>query len=232
MLISVLVFIIYYILDNSGYRMARGGMWTVWFGKGLAPAVLVPMAAFFTYKASNDSMVFNFDAWRDLIMKMLGLRLKRHVMRKEVIINDPQYADDAQRLALISRDIDAYAHEHNIKSAPNWVKVFFKYEPDHEVERISDEMENVIEDLGNSRDKVIINELNAYPILSVKAHTRPFEHRWMNITAAAVVPVGLFLYFRMWRFRRRLAGDLRTIKATNDCIIRRIGQMGHHEDAR
>ena len=230
-LISVLVFIIYYILDNSGYRMARGGMWTVWFGKGLAPAVLVPMAAFFTYKASNDSMVFNFDAWHDLIMKMLGLRLKRHVMRKEVIINDPQYADDAQRLALISHDIDAYAHEHNIKSAPNWVKVFFKYEPDHEVERISDEMENVIEDLGNSRDKVIINELNAYPILSVKAHTRPFEHRWMNITAAAVVPVGLFLYFRMWRFRRRLAGDLRTIKATNDCIIRRIEQMGHRQDA-
>ena len=231
-LISVLVFILYYTLDSTGFRMARGGMWTVWFGKAMAPAVLIPMAAFFTYKASNDSMVFNFDAWRDLIMKMLGLRLKRHVMRKEVIINDPQYADDAQRLALISRDIDAYAHEHNIKSAPNWVKVFFKYEPDHEVERISDEMENVIEDLGNSRDKVIINELNAYPILSVKAHTRPFEHRWMNITAAAVVPVGLFLYFRMWRFRRRLAGDLRTIKATNDCIIRRIEQMGHHEDAR
>ena len=48
-------------LDNSGYRMARGGMWTVWFGKGLAPAVLIPIAVFVTYKANNDSMVFNFD---------------------------------------------------------------------------------------------------------------------------------------------------------------------------
>ena len=33
-IISVLVFIVYYILDNSGYRMSRSGMWTVWFGKG------------------------------------------------------------------------------------------------------------------------------------------------------------------------------------------------------
>ena len=56
-LISVLVFIVYYILDNSGYRMARGGMWSIWFGKGLAPAVLIPMAVFFTYKATNDSVV-------------------------------------------------------------------------------------------------------------------------------------------------------------------------------
>ena len=34
-IISVLVFIVYYIFDNTGSRMARGGMWTVWFGKVL-----------------------------------------------------------------------------------------------------------------------------------------------------------------------------------------------------
>ena len=45
-IVSVLVFIVYYILDNTGYRMARGDMWTVEFGKGLAPAVLVPLAGF------------------------------------------------------------------------------------------------------------------------------------------------------------------------------------------
>ncbi|MDD5877521.1 MAG: LptF/LptG family permease, partial [Prevotellaceae bacterium] len=35
-LISVLVFILYYTLDSTGFRMARGGMWTVWFGKAMA----------------------------------------------------------------------------------------------------------------------------------------------------------------------------------------------------
>ena len=95
-LISVLVFIVYYILDNSGYRMARGGMWTIWFGKGLAPAVLVPMAVFFTYKATNDSVVFNMDLYADIFRRFFGLRVKRPIYRKEVVINDPNYAEDLE----------------------------------------------------------------------------------------------------------------------------------------
>ena len=74
-IISVLVFIIYYIFDNTGYRMARGGMWAVWFGKGIAPAVLTPLAVFFTYKANNDSVVFNVDAYRGVAMRLLGMRV-------------------------------------------------------------------------------------------------------------------------------------------------------------
>ncbi|MBQ3827095.1 MAG: LptF/LptG family permease, partial [Prevotella sp.] len=85
-IISVLVYIVYYILDNTGYRMARGGMWAVWFGKSISTAVLAPLAAFVTYKATNDSVVFNMDLYRNLFMKLLGLRLKRHVYAKEVII--------------------------------------------------------------------------------------------------------------------------------------------------
>ena len=33
--ISVLVFIVFFILDNTGYRMSRSGMWAIWFGKVL-----------------------------------------------------------------------------------------------------------------------------------------------------------------------------------------------------
>ncbi|MBQ7420638.1 MAG: LptF/LptG family permease [Prevotella sp.] len=221
-IVSVLVFIVYYILDNTGYRMARGGMWSVWFGKALSPAILIPMAVFFTYKANNDSTVFNFDIWRELFMRMLGLRVKRHIASKEVIINDPDYQLDAERLSRISNEIKDYAQEHNLKSPPNVAKVFFKYQPDNEIRRINEELELVIEDLSNTRDKVVLTEINKYPILAVKAHTRPFERRWMNIVAALLVPVGAFLYFRMWRFRLRLYRDLHVIKQTNDAIVARI----------
>lgn len=33
-IVSVLVFIIYYIIDNTGYKMARDGKWIVWMGCG------------------------------------------------------------------------------------------------------------------------------------------------------------------------------------------------------
>ena len=221
-IISVLVFIIFYILDNTGYRMSRGGMWTVWFGKGLAPAVLTPLAIFFTYKANNDSVVFNLDMYKNLMMKMLGLRLKRHVFGKEVIIDDPDYISDKEKLSRISQEVTDYSKVHNLHKPANIINVFFRYQPDHEIERISQELEAVIEDLANTKDKVILSELNNYPILSEKAHTRPFERKWMNIAAAIIVPIGAFLYIRMWTFRLRLLHDLRTIKQTNTNIENRI----------
>lgn len=221
-IISVLVFIVYYILDNTGYRMARGGMWTIEFGKGLAPAVLIPLAAFVTYKANKDSVVFNMDMYREMFMKAFGLRVKRHISSKEVIINDPVYAEDAVKLERMSSEITVYSNEHKLVSAPNIIKVFFKYQPDHEIERINDEMEKVIEDLSNTKDKVILHELNSYPILAAKSHTRPFEHQWMNVVAGLIIPAGVFFYLRMWRFRIRLYRDLKTIQRTNSNIVERI----------
>ena len=224
-IVSVLVFIIYYILDNTGYRMARGGMWAIWFGKGLSPAVLIPLAAFVTYKATNDSIVFNMDAYKEFFMRLFGLRLKRSIFGKEVIIDDPDYQDDKERLRRISDELVAYSKEHRLVKAPNFIRVFFKYKPDHEIERINEELESIIEDLSNTKDKVVLHAINQYPVISTKAHTRPFERRWLNIIAAIIVPVGLTLYVRMWGFRVRLYRDLKVVRQTNETLINRIETM-------
>ncbi len=226
-IVSIIVFIIFYILDNTGYRMARSGIWAIWFGKGLATAVLAPIAIFITYKANNDSAVFNMDAYIDLGLRMLGLRRKRSVIGKEVVINDPDYAQDTDKLQRISQEVSDYSHEHHLKYPPNVIKVFFRYQPDHEIERISQDLENVIEDLSNSRDKMVISLLNHYPIVAEKAHTRPFERLWLNTLMAIIIPAGIFFYCRMWRFRLRLLKDLRTIRQTNEHMVERINKITH-----
>src|SRR3712207_2567282 len=170
--------------------MAREGMWAIWFGRGLSTAVLAPVAIFVTYKASNDSMVFNLDLYREFFRKLLGLRLKRHVFGKEVIIQDPDYPTDMERLRSISEEVETYSQSHKLVRMPDVIKVFFKYHPDHEIERIAGVLEEVIEDLNNTKDKAILTYLNQYPVVSVKAHTRPFERRWMNILSFLIIPVG------------------------------------------
>lgn len=224
-IISVLVFIIYYILDNTGYRMARGGMWAIWFGKGLSTAVLAPVAIFFTYKANSDSVVFNMDVYRNLFQRLLGLRQKRHIFRKEVIIEDPDYAKDKEVLTSIYRDAETYDKTHHLLHAPSVIRTFFKYEPDHEMERLCQELEAVVEDLANTRDKVILNALNQIPVISDKAHTRPFESKWKNIVAAIILPAGAFLYIRMWRYRLRLHKDLKAVQQASKTIVERIEEL-------
>lgn len=218
-IISVLVFIIYYILNNTGYRMTRQGDWAIWFGRGLSPAILIPTAIFITYKANNDSAVFNIDLYRNFFIRILGLRMKRNISSKEVIISAPRYIDDADMLRKMNNEIEAYVERSNLKSPPNFIKTFFKYQPDHDIEQLSKKLETVIEDLSNTRNRIILSELNQYPILITKAHTRPFEYKYLNIASVIIIPVGLFLYCRMWGFRLRLYRDLKTIKQTNESII-------------
>jgi len=221
-IISVLVFIVFYILDNTGTRMAKQASWTIAFGKGLAPAVLIPIAVFVTYKANKDSVVFNMDAYRMFFMRLFGLRLKRNVASKEVIINDPDYVGDARRLKALSATLEQYSQEHKLVRLPNPVNVFFKYKRDTVIEQMAAELEDIIEDLGNTRDRYVLSYLNQYPVVSEKAHTRPFDTPWMNKAAAVIFPVGIILYIRMCRFRLRLYKDLRQIMKTNALMTERI----------
>ena len=224
-IISVMVFIVFYILDNTGMRMARIDEWTVWFGKLLGTAVLSPIAIFFTYKANKDSTVFNIDLYKSILMRMLGLRTKRSVMMKEVIIEEPKYEMDAQMLTNITLEIKQYAQHHNLLRWPNPIRVFFHPGDDHEIEHINGVLEVAIEDLSYSRNKHVIMLLNEYPIIATHAHTRPFRHKWLNVVTGVFLPTGIFFYFRMIRFRFRLYKDLQHILGTNEKLTERIHQL-------
>ena len=226
-IISVIVFIVFYIFDNTGFRMAREDEWTVSFGRWLGTAVLTPIAIFFTYKANNDSVVFNIDLYKNIAMRMLGMRTKRNIVRKEVIIEDPKYAEDRQMLAQINEEVIRYHHEHKLLHWPNPIKVFFRPGDDHEIEAINEKLEAVVEDLSYSTDRQILNELNHIPVMATHAHTRPFTRTWMNIITGLILPLGLFFYFRMLRFRFRLYRDLKNLRHASDAIIARIDELNY-----
>ena len=199
--------------------MAKEDEWAVWFGKLISTMVLAPMALFFTIKANKDSTVFNMDAYRMFFMRVFGLRQNRNIMRKEVIISDPRYAKDASMLEHVNSEIEKYSEEHKLLLWPSPIKVFFRPGDDHAIEHINDVLEETIEDLSYTRDRLILHELNNYPVIAARAHTRPFERRWLNIICGLVLPIGMFFYFRMIRYRIRLYRDLREIKAASNKII-------------
>lgn len=107
-IVSVLVFIIYYIIDNTGYKMARDGKWIVWMGMWTSSAVLAPLGIFLTYKSNKDSVVLNADAYVNWFKKVLGIRSVRHLFKKEVIINDPDYERIPGDLESLTAECRAY----------------------------------------------------------------------------------------------------------------------------
>jgi len=215
---SVLIFIIYYIINNTGYKMARDGNWVVWMGMWTSTAVLAPLGAFLTYKSNNDSVVLNADAYVDWFKKVAGIRSVRHMFRKEVIIVDPDYDRIVGDLEKLSADCQAYAQKKKLTKAPNYFTLWMVNKNDHEIEQLNDRMEALVDELSNTRSIVLLNQLNNFPLIPVHAHVRPFDIYWLNILAGLFVPVGLFFYFRIWAFRIRLQKDIDKIIKTSEEI--------------
>ncbi|MFZ4582509.1 MAG: LptF/LptG family permease [Paludibacter sp.] len=68
--ILVVIFIIYYIIDTAGLKMAREGLWTALQGMWLSSSILLPIGVFLTYKAAVDAVLFNTEEYTKLMHKI------------------------------------------------------------------------------------------------------------------------------------------------------------------
>ena len=220
--ISVIIFVLYYIIDSGSTRVARSGEMNIILGTWMSTLVLAPIGAFFTYKSNKDSVVFNLEVYTGFFRWLFGLRPSRHLFKKEVIIKDPDYRYVYDELSTLSGQCQAYLDTHRLGSAPNYYRIFFVDGPSNAIADINAGMENVIEELSNSKDGPILNGLNNYPILSTQAHKSPSDLRWLNILFGICIPIGLFFYIRIWLFGKRLDKDLKKIIQTNTNIQERI----------
>ncbi len=84
--ISVVMFIVYYIIDNTGYKMAREALWPCWAGMWLSSMVLLPIGIFLTYKAAADSALFNPEAWWKGVywLKVKALKLLKKMSNRKM----------------------------------------------------------------------------------------------------------------------------------------------------
>lgn len=214
--LSVLIFILYYIIDSGATRVAKSGEMNIILGTWMSTLVLAPLGGFLTYKSNKDSVVFNIDVYAAFFRKLLGIRQNRHIFKKEVIIHTPDYADVVNRLEAISGQCQDYANKHKLLGPPNYFQIFTNNEHDDAIREISLQMENLIEELSNSKDNILLNMLNKYPYLSVKAHKSLFDNRWLNLIFGIIVPAGLLVWLNIWRYRVRLDKDLKVILKTNE----------------
>lgn len=223
--VSVLVFIFYYIINVAGEKMAKTGEWSVWFGIWLSTMVLAPIGIFLISKANKDSVVFNMEGYQNFFKRLLGIRTKRKLNRKEVIINEPDYPLIKQELASIMNDSRLYCERKRLLNIPSYYAIFFKYHEDHVARELKERIEFIVEQLHNSRDIAIIDAINNMPIIYTEAHARPFNSKKRNMVAGIVLPIGLLLWLRIWKFRLRLHQDLAMIQKLGQFIIDRINKQ-------
>ena len=221
-LISVAIFIIYYIFNTSGEKMVKEGEWYTWFGCLVSTMVLTPLGVIFTYQSNKDSTIFNMDAYKAFFRKLLGLRDSRHIPLKEVIIEDPNYPADYSKLEEISHKCREFSAEYRPNRLPTPVEVFFSEEQEMPIEKMNDGFEALIEEMSNSKNRKVIQLLNEFPIMMVDELRSPLKKRWMNILAIILLPIGIILYLRACKFHRQVSRDLIKIRNNSRTLMERM----------
>ena len=188
--ISVFLFVFYYSIDLLGMKMAKQSVLPVWQGMWMSSVILLGLGIFLTYKAVNDSVMLNAEAWLGVFKRFFGKRDVRNYIRKEVIMIPPDYENDIDRINVIEAVCADYLEHHQY---PGYFTFWKKGFSDNEYQQIINERENIIEDLLNSSENIILGKLMDYPILKVP------NLKWLNAKeirriCMIVFPVGLIVY--------------------------------------
>ena len=196
LVISVFLFIFYYIIDNSGYKMARDGKLEVWEGIWLSSAVLLPLGIFFTYKAVNDSAVFNKDMYVAFFRRFFGISETRRIEMKEMVMNDVDLEVAQQKLDLLRNECRNY-----LKANPRHQSYMQYWNVGYDTETLATLLQNVedtVEYISNSRERMVILKLRDMPALRNTWLLSPGHPKWLGTALAVLFPIGipLWLYGR------------------------------------
>ncbi len=86
MIVSILLFVIYYMIDTLGFNLSYNGTWPVWFGMWFSTLVLLPIGAILTYEASRDSVALNMDELLFRLKRLFKPETIRNIVPKELIL--------------------------------------------------------------------------------------------------------------------------------------------------
>ena len=91
-IVSILFFVLYWVVDISGTKLAKDGATTAFIGAFISAWVLGPIGIFLTWKAVNDASLFNTDNigtwWRKIKSKFMGFFKKTRI----VYMGTPEFA--------------------------------------------------------------------------------------------------------------------------------------------
>ena len=215
LVISVLLFLFYYIIDNTGYKMARDGRWEVWIGIWLSTFILAPLGIYVTYKAMNDSAVFNPDSYKELLRKLRGVRQPRSVARKEVIINEISVPRALERMGGLITACGELIEKLRVKPA---YRAFWEDNTlGEEINATGDALDSLIEYLQDCRDNNVVDKLSEFPWIYDTFILTPTKPRWLAETLKWFVPAGYIIYLESLRRRKALIQNLeKTISLAED----------------
>ncbi|MDR0795019.1 MAG: LptF/LptG family permease [Tannerella sp.] len=220
--ISVALYISYYILDTIGLKMTVNGMWQPWLGMWFSSYIFLPLGIFLTYKSTNDSAILHIDTYVDGLKKIIGKRTIRKVEVKEIILNKTDYSSFESHITDLKNECAHYC-----KQNQRWVPYFTFWKQgcnDPIVISLAGQLEKLVEEGRNSDQKLIVNKLMDFPILDGYVFDFHLNEKTGKIIGSLFPVAVVFYLFAIYR-RKLLKQDIHIIQHTCDELLEIVNKL-------
>jgi len=223
-IISVFLFIFYYIIDRIGTTMATNGMWLPWQGMWFSTAILFPFGMFLTYKATHDSVLLDSEAYADKLKKFFGQRIARKIEKKEIIMYNLDYESFTARVENLLQQCETY-----LKQNKQWMSYFAFWKhagDDRAAMQIASEVEAIAEEGNNSEHNLVLNKLMDYPFIRNHSFLQNvLSNKKICVFAAWFFPVGLLVYLAAVVRRKYLLRDISVARQVSEELLDTIHKL-------
>jgi len=220
MVLAVLIFIIYYVIDTFGLKMINSGQIPVWAGMWLSSAVILPLGAFLTYKASRDSATLNADAYVVLFRRIFHPNYSRQLEYKEIIMQPATSEEVLREIGQLQSQMDAllgmtYAQSRGLRldRLPDFAKAY---------QQLYEQLEETVETLHNYPDKYIFAQLLSLPMLGKTFANTLWQNRLCVWICIPLLPVSLLLMLYLGIALRRNKRQLHQMPPILNHIVKQI----------
>lgn len=203
MVISVVFFILYYVLSLIGEKLVRSSVWTDEQGMWATSVLFAVIGAFITYKATTDSSIFNLDTYSNFIKKVFGQRYNVvdmvHIdVMDDTIRTEAKTENMYSSLFSLNDSIEQLLETHKF-NMPDIIIDMFSPQNDSELVIFERLYYNTFASIINSsvfHNKSIRAKIYEFPAMNISEFQDPIARQYGLIILACLPPFTLFVAAR------------------------------------
>ncbi len=214
--VSVILFIIYYIIDNTGYKLAREGVWPVWQGIWLSSAVLLPLGVFLTTRATKDSAVLNLDLYAEFFRHLFGKDKVRDITIKELVMSPMQPDIAIVKVQELTSQCQNFI---NANKRLNYVNYWLKGYDVESLKVLATSLNAMVEYTSETTERLVATKLMDYPVIIAEPILMPVSVKALRVAAMIFFPIGLPIFWIADNRYKNLKLKINSVCESNEELI-------------
>lgn len=214
--VSVILFIIYYIIDNTGYKLAREGVWPVWQGIWLSSAVLLPLGVFLTTRATKDSAVLNLDLYAEFFRHLFGKDKVRDITIKELVMSPMQPDIAIIKVQELTSQCQNFI---NANKRLNYVNYWLKGYDVESLKVLATSLNAMVEYTSETTERLVATKLMDYPVIIAEPILMPVSVKALRVAAMIFFPIGLPIFWIADNRYKNLKLKINSVCESNEELI-------------